>query len=71
MTGLSRSTIYAMIARREFPAQIRISKRCVGWNSCEVNAWIKEKITETNPLGIADPVFKKPEHRCNDALNHR
>ncbi len=40
MTGLSRSSIYAYIARGKFPAQIRISERCVAWSLNDLELWL-------------------------------
>jgi prophage regulatory protein len=44
-TGLSRSTIYEMISRGEFPRQIKLGRRAVGWAADEVIEWINEKAT--------------------------
>ena len=43
-TGLSRSTIYAQIAKGEFPQGIRLGDKARGWLSDELNAWINEKV---------------------------
>ncbi len=40
--GLSKSTIYSKIELGEFPKQIKLSNRAVGWCSDEVQAWIDE-----------------------------
>ncbi|AUW57089.1 DNA-binding protein [Sphingobium sp. SCG-1] len=40
MTSLSRSSIYALMDRGEFPRPVRISKRAVGWYASEVRNWI-------------------------------
>ena len=41
MTGLSRSTIYAEIAKGAFPKQIRLTGyRSVGWHESEILDWI-------------------------------
>ncbi len=45
-TGLSRSTIYEMIGRGEFPRQINLGPRAVGWVSDDVLDWIDFKIRE-------------------------
>ena len=39
-TGLSRSTLYAMIAEGSFPRPLRIARRAVGWPESVVEAWI-------------------------------
>jgi prophage regulatory protein len=44
-TGLSRSHIYDLITRGEFPRQYKLGGRVSGWLESEVSAWIKSKIT--------------------------
>lgn len=44
-TGLKRSTIYAKIASGEFPAQIRLGARSVGWIESDVRLWLEKRIT--------------------------
>ena len=39
-TGLSRATLYRKIADGNFPAQERLSARCVGWRESEVRRWV-------------------------------
>ena len=46
-TGLSRSTIYEMIKRREFPQQFHLGARAVGWVADDVLAWLDMKILDT------------------------
>jgi prophage regulatory protein len=45
VTGLKRSSLYSAIQRNEFPKQISLCVRSVGWNSEEVDAWVEERIT--------------------------
>ena len=42
-TGLRKSTIYAMIRAREFPAAIPLHKRAVGWPASLVDRWVDER----------------------------
>lgn len=43
--GLSRSQIYLLGSRGEFPKQVKISSRkAVAWIEREIDAWIEEKI---------------------------
>ncbi|WP_432817408.1 helix-turn-helix transcriptional regulator [Sulfitobacter sp. JB4-11] len=42
-TGLSRSTIYAMIKAEAFPRPIQLGKRAVGWSEEAITAWIEER----------------------------
>ncbi len=44
MTGLSRSTIYALIASGNFPKQIKLTgARSVGWHEHAVIQWIESR----------------------------
>lgn len=43
-TGLSRSTIYELIGREQFPTQILLGPRAVGWVAEEVSDWIGARI---------------------------
>ncbi|MCX7084821.1 MAG: AlpA family transcriptional regulator [Methylococcales bacterium] len=43
-TGLSRSTIYALISRGEFPQKIKLSPRTMGFLESEVDAWIVDRL---------------------------
>jgi prophage regulatory protein len=42
-TGLSRSSIYAYVARGIFPRQRRLGPRRVGWLASEVRAWMASR----------------------------
>ena len=44
LTGLSKSTIYAMILAGEFPMQISLGGRAVGWLREEIWDWINKRI---------------------------
>jgi len=44
ITGLSKSTIYVLISRKEFPAQIKLSERASGWLESDINDWIDSKL---------------------------
>jgi len=42
-TGLSRSTIYLLLSRGEFPAKIQLSTRSMGFLENEVDDWLLSK----------------------------
>ncbi|MBL4833952.1 MAG: AlpA family transcriptional regulator [Pseudomonas sp.] len=44
LTGLARSTVYKFIKAQEFPKQVSLGGRSVGWIESEIEAWIVEKI---------------------------
>lgn len=43
ITGLSRSSIYAMMDVGEFPKQVPLGLRAVGWIESEIQAWVDER----------------------------
>lgn len=50
-TGLSRSTIYARIKNKTFPAQIQLGPRAVGWRRGDIDAFL------ANPAGYRAEVL--------------
>lgn len=50
-TGLSRSTIYELIRQDQFPSQISLGPRAVGWVANEIDEWIEARINESRPCG--------------------
>lgn len=42
-TGLSRSTLYAMMAEGAFPKPVKLGKRAVGWRARDVAAWLESR----------------------------
>jgi prophage regulatory protein len=47
-TTLSRSSIYDLIARGEFPKPFKVSGRRVAWLESAVDAWIQSRIELAN-----------------------
>ena len=43
MTGLSRTTIWRMERKGEFPARVQLGVSSVGWRFSEVNEWMYSK----------------------------
>lgn len=43
-TGLSRSSIYAYMAKGMFPKPIQLGPRAVAWVEGEVIKWLQEKL---------------------------
>jgi prophage regulatory protein len=46
-TGLSRSTIYEMIGRGEFPRPVKLGRRAVGWLESAVTRWLESRKSES------------------------
>ncbi len=43
-TGLARSTIYERIKEGDFPTQVSLGARAVGWLESDIDAWIARQI---------------------------
>ncbi|WP_226550773.1 helix-turn-helix transcriptional regulator [Celeribacter naphthalenivorans] len=43
MVGLSRSTIYAMMAEGHFPKPVRLGRRAVGWREADLRRWLASR----------------------------
>ena len=41
--GLKKSTIYAGMAAKTFPAAVRLGNRCVAWHEAEIESWIASR----------------------------
>jgi prophage regulatory protein len=53
-TGLSRSTIYEMIGRGDFPRQVQLGRRAVGWIADDVVKWIHAKVDSHSSDALCD-----------------
>lgn len=38
-TGLTRSTVYRLMAERAFPTPVKLARRAVGWRQDDVREW--------------------------------
>lgn len=54
-TGLSRTSLYRLIAAKDFPSQIRLSANSVAWLRSEVDTWIADRVVASRT-----PVAKSP-----------
>lgn len=44
VTGLKKSTIYSLMADKQFPPSIRLTGRCVAWPESAVYEWVHQRI---------------------------
>ena len=49
-TGLSRATLYRLMAKGKFPQQHPLSEGTVGWSEKEVEKWIDERMENKGPV---------------------
>ncbi len=45
-TGLSKSTIYALLSENKFPKRVQLSARSIGFLEAEIDSWIAEKLSD-------------------------
>lgn len=51
-TGLARSTIYARVQQKTFPAPVQLgSPHSVGWIAEEVDEWLRAQISNSRAAG--------------------
>lgn len=50
LTGLSRSSMYRLIEKLDFPRPVRLSAKTVGWPASQVNAWIAARVTASRAM---------------------
>ncbi|CEZ19035.1 Phage transcriptional regulator, AlpA [Candidatus Methylopumilus planktonicus] len=48
IVGLKPSTIYKLMSSGDFPKQVKLTAKSVGWANNEINHWISLKIGNTN-----------------------
>ncbi|MEX2374425.1 MAG: AlpA family phage regulatory protein, partial [Dehalococcoidia bacterium] len=45
--GISRSLLFALRAKGDFPQPIRITSRTIGFREADVDTWIRQRIAAT------------------------
>jgi len=48
--GLSKSTIYKLVAAGSFPAPVQIGVRAVAWDSTQIDLWIEQRLKAPRKL---------------------
>ena len=61
MTGLGRSTIYAAIRAKSFPAAVNLTAHAVAWREAEIDAWIAARPAAALPVEPPPPPAPKPK----------
>ncbi len=44
-TGLSRTSIYRMIGKGDFPKPVQLTLRSVGWWEADVTTWLEQRLS--------------------------
>ena len=53
LTGLARSTIYALVKAGRFPKPLRLGPRAVGWRLADVLAWLDAPERDYDPNEVS------------------
>lgn len=51
VTGLSKTSLYALIREQSFPSPVRLGPRAVAWVRSEVNQWAADRVAASRPVG--------------------
>jgi prophage regulatory protein len=51
-TGISRSHVYVLFNRGEFPQPIKLSEKSVAWLESEVQRWIAQRIANRDDAEV-------------------
>lgn len=46
-TALSKSSLYALVAKGDFPAPVKLMAKAVAWSSIAVDDWIAARIASS------------------------
>ena len=46
-TGLSRSSIYRLMAEASFPQSCKLGERIIAWVEADIESWLAEKIASS------------------------
>ena len=58
LTGLTRSTLYELVAKGKFPKPVPISAQAVAWVESEVADWQQRCIAQRDTRAAADSAFR-------------
>jgi prophage regulatory protein len=45
ITGVKKSTVYALMKAEQFPAPVKLSARAVAWRSEDIMAWVASRVS--------------------------
>lgn len=71
MTGLGRSTIYAAIRAKSFPAAVNLTAHAVAWREADIDAWIAGRPGADLPIEPPPPAPKTTPNARRSAVTAR
>ena len=67
VTGLSKSSLYALIRAESFPAPVRLGPRTVAWVRSEVKEWAVERISTSRSAASHLSSRRMPQRALGEA----
>ena len=55
VTGLKKSSLYALMKRKKFVSCVYVSARCVAWPESRVLQWVQDRITSADRQAGTEP----------------
>jgi prophage regulatory protein len=61
VTGLSKSSLYALIRANNFPAPVRLGPRTVAWVRSEIKQWAAERVLTSRSTTLHSDSKRMPQ----------
>lgn len=65
-TGLSRSSIYLLMSKGQFPKQVSLGERAVGWLESDIDRWVESR-TQKSHKSVGRPSRKASRATAHEA----
>jgi prophage regulatory protein len=67
VTGLSKTSLYALIRANSFPAPVRLGPRTVAWVRSEIREWAAERVLKSRSTDLIPGSKKVPRPALREA----
>jgi prophage regulatory protein len=67
VTGLSKSSLYALIRAKSFPSPIQLGPRTVAWVRSEVRQWATERISKSRSASPQNGERRVPQRALGES----
>jgi prophage regulatory protein len=67
VTGLSKSSLYALIRANSFPAPVRLGPRTVAWVRSEIKQWAAERVLTSRSTNSIPGSKRMPQPALREA----
>jgi prophage regulatory protein len=67
VTGLSKSSLYALIRANSFPAPVQLGPRTVAWVRAEIKQWAAERVLRSRSATLHPGSKQMPQRALREA----